>query len=126
MGLGVYLYQGSFLSACIQGLARKHPFLKPNSSEAIGKIDSTSKAARILMTSYFLPRSHLLKLARMVSLADSSPQPGAYYSSAPCSLPKASRILIEPRIVMEMNHHLAFHSSRKDTVPYTWPITFQY
>lgn len=65
------------------------------------------------MPSYFLPRSHLLKLARMVSLADSSPQPGAYYSSAPCSLPKTSRILTEPRIdtlsqVMETNHHLAF------------------
>ena len=110
-----------FLKSCVY-----QSWVKPNSSEAIGKIDSTSKAARILMTSYFLPRSHLLKLARMVSLADSSPQPGAYYSSAPCSLPKASRILIEPRIVMEMNHHLAFHSSRKDTVPYTWPITFQY
>lgn len=74
------------------------------------------------MLSYFLPRSHLLKLARMVSLADSSPQPGAYYSSAPCSLPKASRILIKPRIetwsqVMTMDHHVAFWLFQKRHIP---------
>ena len=35
MGLGVYLYQGSFLSAYIQGLARKHPFLKSLVSQVL-------------------------------------------------------------------------------------------
>lgn len=142
MGLGVCLYQGPllvhisedglgntyFLSVWFIKSGSYQSRVKSDSSEAVW--DSHLQAARVLMPSYFLPRSHFLKLARMVSLADSSPQPGAYHSPAPCFLPEASRILMEPRIetwsqVVEINH-LTFWLFQKRCILLYLPSPFQY